>query len=525
MRKPGFTKSIRAAGLYALLLMLPALVSLQGCTDLEETPVSSITPEQFYRTEEEVLGALASVYRQLRNQLPGTAGSYYHVTEISSDEMIVPTRGSDWYDNGRWLELHRQLWASNSPTGLQDMNSAWVQAFVGIARANLLLNALGNVTVPNKAVVEAEARTLRAFFYYMLMDLFGGVPIVETPEITPRAKNTRAEVFQFIERELTAARAALPDRWPANQHGRMTKGATDAILANMYLNAAVFTKDQGINATAYNSCRDVQVGGQNACQAAIAAADRVLNGPYTLNSDWRANFRHDNHLSPENILVVKHLNQDDLGLRILMTTLHYSQFTPSPWNGFATLAETYRAFDQNDQRRQIFLVGPQVNLETGQPVNDRTGQRLVFTPDIRDATAATEGEGARIAKWPPDPTHAGPDNGNDFAYFRLAEIYLIKAEALNELGRTGEALQLVNTLRARVFDPPQPLTAINRDAILRERLFELTAEAKRRQDLIRHGQFTRPWSFKEQREAHRVLMPIPQQQMDANPLLVQNPGY
>jgi len=189
------------------------------------------------------------------------------------------------------------------------------------------------------------------------------------------------------------------------------------------------------------------------------------------------------------------------------------------------LAETYNAFDADDQRRDIFLVGPQVNVLTGDPVDDRSGNPLVFTVDIADETQATEGEGTRIMKWPPDPDHVSQNNGNDFPLFRLGEIYLIKAEALLEEGNSAEALQLVNTLRARVFEPDEPLAAIDRDVLLQERLFELTAEAKRRQDLIRFGKYTDAWAFKQAGAPHLVLMPIPQSQLDANPELTQNSGY
>ncbi|MCH8935952.1 MAG: RagB/SusD family nutrient uptake outer membrane protein, partial [Gemmatimonadetes bacterium] len=126
--------------------------------------------------------------------------------------------------------------------------------------------------------------------------------------------------------------------------------------------------------------------------------------------------------------------------------------------------------------------------------------------------------------WPPDPNRVAQANGNDFAYFRLGGIYLIKAEAQLEAG-TGDPLGILNMLRARVFDPDKPLAAVDRDVILEERLFELTNEAKRRQDLIRHGKFTLAWGFKDAGASHVVLMSIPQTQLDANPLLVQNPGY
>jgi hypothetical protein len=525
MRK--LQRSIRA-GLLALLVVSPVLVSVQGCTDLTETPASGITPENFYGNEQEVRAALAAVYAQLRYAIRDD-GFYWNVSEVSSDEMVVPTRGTDWLDGGRWLEIDGHTWSASSASGGFDLNGAWVAAFTGITRANVVLEALPNVTLPNKAVVEGELRTLRAFYYYQLLDMFGGVPIVESTEIMARERATRSATFKFIEDELNATRQVLPASWPAGDHGRMTKGAADAILASMYLNAGVFNKDAGVSATAYNSCQGVQVTGGNACQAAIAAADRILNSPeYSLATNWRSNFTADNDASPENIMVVKHLNRDGLGMNFLMRALHYTQLTPSPWNGFSTLAEVYNSFDADDQRRQIFLVGPQVNLETGEPVFDRTPEknRVTFTPEIRDIRNATEHEGVRIAKWPPDRNHVGPEHGNDFAFFRLAEIYLIKAEALNELSPgSAEALGLVNRVRERVFNPPKPLAAIDRDAILRERLFELTAEAKRRQDLIRHGKFTRPWQFKVQTADHRILMPIPQPQMDANPKLVQNPGY
>jgi hypothetical protein len=532
MRKQQPSRSFRARLLTALVVASPILASVHACTDLTETPASAITPGAFYQTPEQVRAALASVYAQLRYTLRDD-GDYWAVSEVSSDEMLVPTRGTDWFDGGRWLELDAHNWSPTSASGGDDLNGAWVAAFTGIARANVVISALPP-TLPNRAVVEAELRTLRAFYYYQLLDMFGGVPIVTTPEIAQRERATRSETFKFIEDELNATRLVLPPSWDPADHGRLTSGAADAILASLYINAGVFNKDDGVSTNSYNSCQGVQVTGGDACQAAIAAANRILNSPqYSLATDWRSNFTASNDQSPENIMVVKHLNVDGLGMTFLMRALHYTQLNPSPWNGFSTLAEVYNSFDADDQRRQIFLVGPQVNLDPADedyntPVFDRTpeAKRVTFTPEIGDIRNANEHEGVRIAKWPPDPAHSGPEHGNDFAYFRLAEIYLIKAEALNEqTPGSPEALALVNTLRARVFNPPEPLATIDRAAILRERLFELAGEAKRRQDLIRHGQFTRAWQFKGQTADHRILMSIPQQQMDANPKLRQNPGY
>jgi starch-binding outer membrane protein, SusD/RagB family len=526
-RKPMMTKSFGAAAVITLLALAPA------CTDLTEVPSSAITPQNFYKNEGEVVGGLASVYAQLR----ATTGDYYNTSEISTDEMIVPTRGQDWYDNGQWLDLHRQTFTPNSAGTLNIMNGAWVNLFIGVARANVVLNSIGNVTFTGKPTVIAELRTLRAFYYFLLQDMFGGVPIVTDVEIKARAQNTRDSVFKFIESELIAARPDLPVTWPAAMNGRLTQGAVDAILASLYLNAQVFTG----TVTAAGLQR-----GTAHWQDAITAADRILNSSanYHLSTDasagcvpvgcgWRKNFTADNYSSPEIIMAVKFADVAGLGNNWLLQSLHYNQYTPSPWNGFATLAETYFAFDSTDIRRQVFLAGPQFNVITGLPVNDRAGNRLVFDPNITNVTNAAEGAGVRVTKWPYDPGHVGADAGNDYAHFRLAEIYLIKAEAMNELGQTAAAAALINsTTRARAFPTtPKPLspaltkTAL-RDSILSERLFELIDEGKRRTDLIRMNKFTQgTWSFKTSSDAWKVLMPIPQTQLETNPLLKQNPGY
>ncbi|MGQ0713748.1 MAG: RagB/SusD family nutrient uptake outer membrane protein [Gemmatimonadaceae bacterium] len=510
------------ARLYTVMLAAPFLFAASACTDLDEVPVSSITPENFFRNEGEVLSALAGVYAQLRP----TLWSYYNLSQVSSDENIVPTRGQDWFDNGVWLELDKHTWAPNSPSGRDNINGAWVDVFTGVVRANVLLENMAGVTIANQEAVEAEIRSLRAFYYYQLMDLFGGVPLVTDTELKTRPRNTRTEIFNFVEAELKEVRGDLPVTRPASEYGRVTRGAADAMLASLYLNAAVFSKETGVSPTAYNSCNTVQIGGVSACQLASNHADSILNsGAYSLATNWHSNFTADNSASPENIFVVNLLNVPGLGTNFLYRALHYNQLSPTPWNGFATIAEVYNAFDPDDERREIFLVGQQINFDNGEQVNDRAGNPLVFTVDIANERAAGEHEGARIAKWPSDPAHRNEDHGNDFAYFRLGEIYLIKAEAQLELGNAAGALALVNQLRARVFEPDEPLGSVDRDAILRERLFELTGEAKRRQDLIRHGRYTMAWRFKPASEPHKVLMPIPQNQIDANPLLQQNPGY
>jgi hypothetical protein len=381
------------------------------------------------------------------------------------------------------------------------------------------------------------------------MDMFGGVPIVTTTDIQLKARSTRRELFDFVESELIAARdSGLPATWGAADNGRLTKGAADAILANMYLNAGVFTKDgtpaSPINANGYNSCQGITVtGGQAACAAAIAAVDRIVtSGRYLLADSFPQNFRADNYKSPENIFVVKFIAADNLGMGVAMAALHYCQYAPlTPWNGFATLAQTFNAFDPADKRRNTILIGPQRDVLTGALVTVRVSNAcpaytpanaLIFTDSIGNIRSATEGEGPRLYKWPADPAHVAQNSGNDFAWFRLGEMYLIKAEAQHVLGQDGPALITLNTLRART-DPVAPaLAAVSDSVILRERLFELFGEVKRRQDLVRFGKFTNRTDAasglvggKVASADYYVLMPIPQSQISANPLLSQNAGY
>jgi len=538
------TKSI-GAGVLLGLLIPPA----HGCTNLDEEPLSVISTGSFFTNEAEVRAGLAGVYAQLRSTAP--EGAIYDANEVTTDEIVVPIRGQDWNDNGQWIDLHNQTWSPTSIATSNFFNGAWNSAYTGVARATLFISALQNVSVPNRATYIAEGRALRAFYYYILMDHFGGVPIDTTTEIDPGARSTRRELFDFIERELIAARdSGLPDTWDAANHGRVTKGAADAILASMYINAGVFTKDGaagGILAAAYNTCLGVLVsGGQDACAAAIAASDRILNsGNYQLADSFPKAFRHDNGSSPENIFVVKFIPADGVGIGVTMAALHYCQYAPlTPWNGFSTLAETYGAFDATDKRRNVILMGPQRDVLTGALVTVRVSgacpaytpaNALVFTDTINNITSASESQGGRLYKWPADPAHVQQNSGNDFAWFRLGEIYLIKAEALNEQAAgSAAALTLLNQLRARAPGEAVnvPLAAVDRPTILRERLFELFGESKRRQDLIRFGGYTGRTDAasglvggKAARPDYYVLMPIPQTQINANPMLTQNPGY
>ena len=512
------SRTIRRVSLSALFLV-PALMSFNGCTNLAEVPRDALTPDNAFKSDAEVLAGVASVYAALR----GTMWEYYNLSEITTDEIIVPTRGQDWYDNGRWLEIYKQTWTANSGSALEDMNGAWNNLFSGVAKANLMIDVIQKAGGSNGPTTVAELRTLRAWYYTMLMDFFGGVPLVTGTKVEAAPRVTRDSLFRFIETELNATRLLLPKSWPAEQSGRVTSGVADAILASLYLNAQVYTGT--VTATGLTK-------GTARWQSAITAADRVLNsGAYSLATDWKKNFSPDNHDSPENIFYIAHTAQPGLGMSLPMRTLHYNQLSPGPWNGFATIAETYRAFDPADKRRGMFLIGQQFSFNTGEAVKDRAGNPLIFTDTIGKETQAAENEGPRLNKFSPlAGAPAGDAHPNNYPFFRLAEMYMIKAEAMNELGQTSDAITQVNLVRSRQFSPAKPLSAgMSQDearaAILNERLFEFAAEAKRRQDLIRAGTFTAQRRFKGVTAGYKILFPIPATQIQTNALLTQNLGY
>jgi starch-binding outer membrane protein, SusD/RagB family len=505
---------------YGALLAVP-MGLMVACTDLKENPTSLITKDSFYKNTDEVLAGVAAVYANLRNQYEDN----YAMQQVSSEETVVPTRGSDWFDNGAWLELHRQGWTPTSVVGLREVNAIWNQMYTGVARANIVLEALETVTIPNKAAVQAELRTLRAMFYINLLDNYGGIPIATDTKVENRGRKTATETFTFIETELKAARGALPKSWP-NEYGRVTQGTADAMLASLYLNAQTYTGTVSATGLAKGTAKWTE---------ALASADAVLNSTtYSMEPNIRTNFAPTNQNSKENIFVVRATNADGLGFRRQWQSLHYNSFAPGDggWNGWSVVAETYRRFDPADDRRKLILAGNQTAIsDPTKQVFDRQGNPLVFLVDIADITAANEAEGVRTYKYPVDPAKAGSWNGNDFVIYRLGEMMLIKAEALNELGRTAEAVAVVNTLRARVFTPAKPIAvgtqAAVRKAIFDERLFELYAEGKRRTDQIREGTYTsNAWFGKTANTpAFKVLLPIPKPQLDVNPLLTQNPGY
>ena len=392
------------------------------------------------------------------------------------------------------------------------VGEGWSGAYGGIARANSTLDALSRAEQTDLVLTyTAETRVLRALYYWWLIDLYGAVPLVtdaETDPENPPGQTSRTEVFDWIVDEITASLNDLEETHGSSGYGRITKGAANTLLATLYLNAEVYT-----GTAMWSEC--------------AAACDAVINsGLYALMSTPTDVFAIENEGSAnsENIFVQATLPLDGVSSFRHMATLHYNCIPASPWNGFSVLTDFYNSFEDDDARLDQILVGQQYVLfgsSAGDSAFDRQGNPLNFQVEY-PLIDADEHAGPRMLKWPIDPAMTGWFSGADYQIFRYSHVLLMKAEAALNSG--GDVDTYINLVRERAgLDPLSGATA---DDIYWERGHELLWEGFRRQDQIRHGTFLDAWTHKDASDgAHRVLYPIPQSQLDANPNLVQNSGY
>jgi hypothetical protein len=500
------------------LVLAGAIVAAftNSCTNLDETIYDTIPAQQFYKTSDENIAALGAAYTKLY----GFAGhnGIFSIQEVSSDEMIIPTRGADWGDGGQWTRMYRHEFL---PTE-ESFNNTWNFCFGGISDCNRLIYQFELQNSPTTKPFIAELKVLRAMFYYWLLDLYGNVPIVSSFKDAPKApaNNTRAEVYAFVEKELRENVDLLSKAVDATTYARMNYYVGKALQAKLYLNAQVYT-------------------GTARWTEALAACNAIINdGKYQLSSSYADNFKTVNQGSKELILAIPYDQVNAKGFNLPAMTLHYqSQKTYNlafqPWNGYCTVADFYNSYDNADLRkRNNFIAGPQFASDGSRltddqsEANDPDGRPLTFTPELNEHfPGCLRQAGARVGKYE-FAAGATENLSNDFPLLRYADILLMKAECLWRAdNNSAEAVTIVNSIRTRagVTNVAAPLTAAN---LLAERGREMFAEAYRRQDMIRFGTFLSTRTFKPAASgAHRVVFPIPTPQLNANSNLRQNTGY
>lgn len=495
---------------YRLAIISFAFLSVLVSCDLDEEIFTEILSSEFGKTEEEVTAIVGAAY----SSYSGWIGGPWVIQIISSDIGIVPTRGTDWAENGQWARLHEHDFQEDDFYA----NGAWNTLYTGINNVNRIIFQLEEIGTDAALQTVKELRILRAINYFELMDLYGNVPLVTSfvdADENP-ANNSRSEIYAFVVSEVEAVINDLPTD-VASTYGKINKWVAHALLAKTYLNAEVFN-------------------GSAEWAKAIQHADAIIDsGNYNLTPNFFDNFSIDNASSSENIFVFVYDQVFSGGMSVAVRTLHYSsqqtyKFTTQPWNGYSSMQEFYNTFEEDDVRIGSFVEGPQFDFE-GAPLldlqaepSDPNGQPINFTPKINDVRDALREQGVRIGKFEFEIGGDPSAMSNDFPLYRYGDILLTKAEAEFRMGNTGVALVLVNMIRDRAgVTPFASLTMVD---LLAERGRETAFEGYRRQDQIRFGTFNDAWEFKPaDPSSHVNIFPISRSQLDANPNLQQNPGY
>lgn len=485
-----------------------------GCTKLDEERFGNLSPSTYYKTEAEALSSVVGVYQKL--SYAADINDWFRVNEFGTDEFIVPGRAS-----GGWFDQDNMDIMNHVPKpGNNRLANAWNLVFSEIGTANAVLENLN--ASPNKdnfKALIAETRLLRAYGYFYAMDMWGNVPLVTVARIDPNNLPTttaRADIFKFIETEVTEAMADIPSVTEVNKasyYPRFTKESAETLLATMYLNAQVYTKTAEWDKT-------------------IAMCDAVINtGAFSLAPDVVNNFSSTLQTSSPELISAFTIdptknagaNQFILYAQNALDQKKYNlPFTPA--NGYSTYQEALDRYEEQDNRKKLIEYGPQTYLD-GSPLNYADGTQLVLIA-VQDLVSAQDNEGYKVLKYTPiGTTWSGYNGDNDYVLTRYSDILLMKAEALFRNGNTAGALDLVNQVRER--SNATTLTTLALTDIENERAREFIWEGQRRRDMIRFGTyFTGLWAFKTTVTSQDMgIYPIPLEQLTSNPNLVQNPGY
>jgi hypothetical protein len=510
---------------------------------LDLFPQNDLTPEKAYSNAAGYTSVLSKIYGSLslganaggnegQNDITGLDGGsqisfirpFFNMQELPTDEAVVA-----WNDQ-TIKDFHDMKWTSTDPfiKGMYARpiwNVALINEFIRESTDTKLSER--GITGPDATNIKnavAEVRFLRAFNYWAAMDLFGKYSFLTEadPSGTTPVEKSASELFSYIEKELIAVEALLPASKTA-VYGRVDKAAAQALLARLYLNAKTYT------------------GAEKNTEAATYAK-KVIDAGYTLSSNYKSLFRADNHTQTNE--VVWSINCDGLKTQGYGNTtflIHAScgdDFADynvgGGWYGYrATKGLSSKFYAGNatttNDNRALFTTS-KFKID---PVENEIDDISFF------------GNGVHVAKWTnvyPDGRKGNDINGvftdTDFPVFRLAEMYLIYAEAaIRGGGDKALALTYVNKLRERAYGNTSGNVTANDltlQFILDERARELYWEGHRRTDLIRFDQLhtaTYLWPWKGGVAAGRAvdakykLYPIPAEARTVNTNLSQNAGY
>jgi hypothetical protein len=515
-----------------------------GCLKkLDLTPTNNLSPAQLYSTPQGYDQAMAKVYSAWAlTGNSGGAGSADLPSEIIKDEGNSDFFRDFWYlqclttDEAGWnfdgntdpIGMHEMTWDQNTEV----VAGVYYRSFFQITLCNDFISQSSDANLATRGITganadtirhyRAEARFLRAYQYWVLMDLYGNPPFVDEntvigTTIPPQIK--RAALFNYVVSELKAINSDLV---PAKQnlYGRADQAAAWALLARVYLNAAVYT-------------------GTPQYDSAITYCNKVINVGYTLHPKYSELMLADNNLNTDEFIFTIPYDgthtQTYGGTTFLVngpagvpTSVSGGWIGNSPWNCIRFTQQFVGLFDTtNDKRGQFWTQGQTLELT-----------QLIGAPT--DGYSSTKFRNVTRTGAPdPDGNPTDTYSSIDLPVFRLAEMYLIYAEAVLRGATTGsqaQALTYYNALKTRACNgsTADNVVTISLQDVLDERGRELFWEGFRRTDLVRYGQFTTGayiWAWKGGVQGGTAvssnlnLFPIPQFDITANHNLIQNPGY
>lgn len=501
-----------------------------GCMDPTTEPKSTPTTANIFNDPNSYRAFLARIYAGLivTGQVgPNGNGDIYGIDEGTSEYLRLlwylqelPTEEAviGWNDPGV-PEMNTGTWDARNTLIVAMYYRVYFQVMLVNEflrqTTDAMLDSRGQTDAAFRATIatyRAEARFLRALAYWHGIDLFGNIPLVTEDDpitTTPPPQATRQEIYDYVVSELTDIVDDLPAK-SADTYARATPAAAHMLLAKLYLNAAVYT-------------------GAANYAGALTEATAVIGSGYSLAPNFFANFTANNNTSPELVFVAA---QDARNTQTWggMTFLIHAGCGGSMssatygidycWGGYRLKQQAYYWFNATDGRASVFHRGS--------------------GPDSQWVNVEQIGEFRYGVAAPKFNNLGGAQTGmvdTDFPVFRLADAYLIYAEAWRRGGGgdSATAYQYVNALRSRAGGiAPYAPGQLALDSILVERGRELLFEATRRTDLIRFGRFTSGtylWAWKGGAKGGTALLdgrdlyPLPANELVANPNLTQNPGY
>lgn len=541
----------------AILGVVCTVLIMSSCVKLKSKSYTDVVAEDFAPTSDDLAALIGNCYSAWRSVYWTNGGRvYWTIQEESGDAFVKACKANQSFCEDVHTFMAHHTWNANNDGAFLNV---WLAAYDGINNCNRILDQASANKIPldpdAKAKLISELRVLRASYYFVLCDIFGNVPIVDkydVPEGFLPQQSTRMEVYNFMVSEITESLPDLSDDKNAETYGRFNnKGAANALLAKIYLNAEVWS-----GTPKWNEC--------------IAACDAVINsGNYSLEPIQANCFKIKNENSVESIFAIP-FGTANIGSRNMIELYSFpfeTKFTydlqQGGWGGLVAIPQFINTFDPEDKRlTDGWLQGP-LKTSGGDQIfvgrGDSLGKPFNIVNTLPSITHSEDMHGFRSMKYEVQRGGDPLQIDNDVPLFRYAHILMMKAECLMRLDMPG-AGELVTEVRMRNFSDPAK-AAVTDEQLLETSIYdygkrdtypgspyfgtthetgeikygrfldelgwEFCGEAERRTDMIRFGVYNTKsrLSFAATGDTHTNIGPIPLSILNTNGNLQQNPGY